>query len=208
MLKWFLIAAMAASTILQAQIEVLAFAGSTRADSVNKKLVNEAAKIAEECGGKVTVIDLKDYPIPFYDADLEADEGMPANAKTIRQLMISSQVILIASPEYNHSIPAVLKNMLDWVSRSEKAERSKEAYLDKTFVLMSASPSKGGGAKGLIHLKDIVEDQRAIVYTKQFSLPNAYSAFDSEGSLKDSVKLEELRVVVQSAMNSIKVPRE
>ena len=99
---------------------VLIFAGSTRAESVNKKLAKEAARMAKEMGAQATVIDLKDFSIPLYDADLEAKSGMPKNAKRLRDLMIANRSIVLVSPEYNASIPAVLKNALDWASRGEK----------------------------------------------------------------------------------------
>lgn len=195
----FFVAALTSS--LDAQINVMAFAGSTRNDSVNKKLIIEAADIARELGANVTLIDLKDYPMPLFDGDLEAAEGMPENAKKMRQLMFQSQVVLIASPEYNHSIPAVLKNFLDWISRNEKAERSREAYLGKKFAIMSASPGKGGGAKGLIHLRDILLDQRGIVIEQQVSISDAYNAFDEKGRLKDQEQRTNLEQLVQDALN-------
>src|ERR1700731_2076408 len=92
---------------LNAQIKIVAFAGSTRADSYNKKLVNEAAAIAREMGAQVTIIDLKDYPMPLYDADFEVKQGMPESAKRLRALLIQSDAVLISSAEYNGSIPAV-----------------------------------------------------------------------------------------------------
>src|SRR5262245_61507584 len=112
MLKWILMAMLVLAGPLAAETKILAFAGSTRKDSYNKKLVKEAAQIARKCGANVTVVDLKDYPIPLYDGDLEKDEGMPENAKRIRKMMIESDAILIASPEYNGSLPAVLKNVI------------------------------------------------------------------------------------------------
>src|SRR5258708_928066 len=95
--------------IFAKEIKVLAFSGSTRRDSYNQKLVEEAAKVAEGLGAKVTVIHLKDFPLPFYDADLEESEGMPEKARELRKLMIESDAIIIASPEYNRSVSGVLK---------------------------------------------------------------------------------------------------
>src|SRR5262249_13673112 len=136
MWKWFLIFCAVLTAHLNAETNVLAFSGSTRHDSVNKKLINEAANIAREQGANVVLIDLKEYHIPLYDGDLEDAEGMPENARYLRQLMLQSDAILIASPNYNHSIPAVLKNVLDWISRSENAERSREAFEGKKFAIM------------------------------------------------------------------------
>ncbi|QLH35409.1 MAG: NAD(P)H-dependent oxidoreductase [Parachlamydiaceae bacterium] len=187
---------------LQAEPTVLAFAGSLRKDSCNKKLINQAASIARELGAQVIQIDLKDFPIPLYDGDLEEAEGMPENAKYIRQLMINSQVIFIASPDYNHSVSAVLKNVLDWTSRSENAERSREAFQGKKFAIMSASPSKSGGAKGLSHLRDILLDQKAIVLERQISIPYAYEAFDEQGGLKDLNLKSDLYLLIEEALKT------
>ncbi len=160
---------------LLAQMNILVFAGSTREGSYNKKLSKEAAEIARRLGANVTWIDLKDYPMPFYDADVEA-KGMPKNAKKLRDLMVANDMIVIASPEYNASIPAVLKNAIDWASRSD-GNASRSAFKGKKFALLSASPGKGGGARGLVHLKAIIEDVGGVVVSEQVSVPSAHAAF-------------------------------
>src|SRR6185295_2879266 len=99
------------------QPKILAFAGSMRKDSFNKKLIRVAAEGARSAGAEVTLIDLKDFPLPVYDGDLEAAEGLPAGAKKLKELFLQNQGLLIASPEYNSSIPGTLKNAIDWVSR-------------------------------------------------------------------------------------------
>lgn len=202
MLKLIALLALCLTACLNADINVLAFAGSTRADSVNKKLINEAAGFAHDFGATVTVIDLKDLPMPLYDGDLEDSQGMPENAQRLQQLFIQNQVIIIASPEYNRSIPAVLKNALDWISRSLTAEESLEAYQGKKFLIMSASPGKKGGAKGLIHLRDILEDLNGIVPPKQFSLPAADLAFDADGKLVDPAMRTALQSFVQEELKN------
>lgn len=199
MWKWVLIFCLATSA-LNAEINVLAFAGSTRNESTNKKLIHEAANVAHELGAQVTLIDLKDFPMPFYDADLEEAFGMPENAKQLRQLFLQSDVILIASPDYNHSVSGVLKNTLDWVSRNEKAERSREAYQGKKFAIMSASPGKNGGSKGLVHLRDILLDQRAVIMAQQVCVPDAYNAFDESGKLIDPKLKEELLQLIKEVL--------
>src|SRR5689334_4690376 len=107
---FLLLAVISTPLAIFAELKVLAFAGSTRADSYNKKLVREAAEKAREMGALVTVIDLKDYPMPLYDADLESKNGMPENVKKLRQIMMAHDAMIIASPEYNASMSAVLKN--------------------------------------------------------------------------------------------------
>src|SRR4051812_15650015 len=98
---------------------ILAFAGSTRSDSLNKKLVRIAADGARAAGAEVTLVDLRELPMPIYDGDLEAAESLPENAMKLRTLMMSHQGLLISSPEYNSSFSAVLKNAIDWVSRPQ-----------------------------------------------------------------------------------------
>ena len=172
-----LLAAAAAIAPLSAEMKVLAFAGSTRTDSYNKKLINDAADIARKLGAKVTVIDLKDYSMPFYDGDLEKKEGLPKNAKKLRDLMIKSDAIMIASPEYNSSLSAVLKNALDWTSRGEKGGYSPDTFKDKRFAIMSASPGPGGGKRGLVHLRSIIEAVGGSVIETQVTIPNAHQYF-------------------------------
>jgi len=193
------------SATLFAETNVLVFAGSTREDSYNKKLAREAADLAGKKGAKVTVIDLKDYPMPFYDADLEISDGMPENAKRLRDLMIESDVILIASPEYNASIPAILKNSLDWVSRSEDGTSSRAAFKGKKFGIMSASPGKGGGARGLAHLRAVIEDVGGEVIQKEVSVPRAYEAFNEKGTLEDSTLSQALKEEIGQLFQAKKI---
>src|ERR1700758_5428264 len=103
---------------------ILAFASSTRRESFNKKLVAIAAQGARKAGAEVTLIDLKDFPLPLFDQNLEAEQGMPENGKKLKTLFIDHDALLISSPEYNSSITAVLKNTLDWVSRPAPGEPS------------------------------------------------------------------------------------
>jgi len=170
---------LAASSTLLAQMNVLVLAGSTRADSYNKKLATEAAQIARNLGAKVTQIDLKDYPMPFYDGDLEK-QGMPENAKKFRNLMIANDTIVISSPEYNGSIPAVLKNALDWASRGENGGPSRDAFKGKQFALLSTSPGQGGGARALVHLQAVIENVGGEVLDNFVSIPTAHEAFSEE----------------------------
>src|SRR5689334_338532 len=101
---------------------ILVFAGSTRTGSFNKKVARLAARFADEAGAEVTLVDLRDLPMPLYDGDLEAAEGNPANAMQLRRLMIASDGILLSCPEYNSSITGVLKNTIDWLSRPVREE--------------------------------------------------------------------------------------
>lgn len=185
-----------------AEVKVLAFSGSLREDSANKKLVREAARMAKEQGATVTIIDLKDYPMPFYDEDLESSQGMPEAAKAFRKKILESNVVFIASPEYNHSFSGVLKNALDWASRTEEGERAKGAFKGITFAIMSASPGKGGGAKGLPHLREVLQDVGANVLATQVSIPGAYTAFDAKGLLIDPKQHADLSEEVREALSA------
>jgi chromate reductase, NAD(P)H dehydrogenase (quinone) len=178
-------------TSIYAEPKVLAFAGSTRKDSYNKKLILAATEIARQEGATVTLIDLKDFPMPLYDADLEASQGLPENAKRLRNLMISHDKIMIASPEYNGSMPAVLKNSLDWASRGEDGNWSNLAFKGKKFAIMSASPGKGGGARALVHLRSVIETNGGIVLSNQATIPNAHQYFaKNQGTTNVALKEE------------------
>lgn len=187
MSRWIFALCLALSVNLQAETKILAFAGSTQKNSINKKLVADAVRGMK---GKVTLVDLKDYPMPFYDADLETAEGMPEKARAFRKLMLESDVIVIASPEYNGSLSAVLKNTIDWASRTEKGEGSREAFKDKKFIIMSASPGPTGGARGLVHLRTILENLGGKVEPQQVVVPDAYNAFQDDGKLKNQKALD------------------
>lgn len=191
-----------ANPSFSAETKVLAFAGSLRTDSANKKLIREAAAIAKELGATVTVIDLKEYPIPLYDGDIEEKDGMPEKAKQLRRMMLDAQVIMISSAEYNSSLPGVLKNVIDWMSRKEEKGPSRDAFKGKKFIIMSASPGKLGGSRALAHLRGIIDEigGPGTVLPQQLSLSDSYNAFDGEGHLKDPKLKSDLRRLVQSAI--------
>lgn len=202
MFKRTLLSLLLIASPLAAEVNVLAIAGSTREDSYNKKLVQEAAKIAKQKGAKVTYIDLRDYPIPLYDGDLEEREGMPANARKVRQMMINSDRIMIASPEYNGSLSAVLKNMLDWASRKDGANDAGNAFAGKKFAIMSASPGGGGGARGLKHLREILTNLKGEVVPLEVSVPKAFQEFDQSGQLNNQKLKEALAREVQELLQA------
>src|SRR5215475_12428186 len=164
---------------------ILAFAGSLRRDSFNKKLVPLAAKGAREAGAEVTLIDLKDFPLPLFDQDLEAEHGMPENGKKLKQLFTDHDGFLIAAPEHNSSVTAVLKNAIDWVSRPAPGEPSLAAFRGKVATLMSASPGALGGLRALIHLRSILGNIGVIVLPEQVAVAQAHVAFNPDGSLND-----------------------
>jgi NAD(P)H-dependent FMN reductase len=170
--------------------KILAFAGSTREDSYNKKLVKIAAEGAKVAGAEITYVDLRDLPMPIYDEDLEAKEGLPENARKFKELLKAHQGLLIASPEYNSSITAVLKNAIDWASRPEPGEPMLAAFTGKVAAIMSASPGGLGGLRGLIHVRSILSSINVLVLPDQKAISSAFQAFDEEGKLKDPKQQE------------------
>ena len=164
---------------------ILAFAGSARKDSYNKRLVRIAAGAAESAGADVTVIDLRDFPLPIFNEDLEREEGTPEQATQLKSLMAASDGLLIASPEYNSSISALLKNTIDWASRPAAGESSMIAFQGKVATILSASPGGLGGLRGLVHLRSILGNIGVIVLPNQVSISSAYQTFQEDGSLKD-----------------------
>jgi len=169
-----------------ARPKILAFAGSLRKDSYNKKLIKIAVKGAEEAGGDVCLIDLLDYQFPLYNGDIESASGLPEKAKELKKLMIESQGFLLACPEYNSSISAVLKNTIDWVSRQETPEEEGLiCFKKKIITLMSASPGPLGGLRGLVTVRSIFGNINCIVLPNQKCISKAGEAFNADGSLKD-----------------------
>jgi chromate reductase, NAD(P)H dehydrogenase (quinone) len=166
--------------------KILAFAGSTRSDSLNKKLARAAAQAARNAGAEVTVIDLRDFALPLFDGDLEDQSGLPENAKKLKVLMREHDGFLIASPEYNSSVTAVLKNAIDWASRPEMDDEPPlVAFRGKAAALLSASPGALGGLRGLVHLRSILGNIGVIVLPDQVAVGKAYEAFNDDDSLKD-----------------------
>ena len=166
---------------------ILAFGGSLRKDSYNQKLAAIAAEGAREAGAEVTLISLRDFPMPLFDQDLEAAHGMPAEAKRLKELFLSHQGLLIASPEYNSGYSAALKNAIDWVSRSETSdEPALSALAGKSAVIMAASPGGLGGLRGLVPLRMLLGNLGITLLPDQIAIPSAYQAFGTDGRLVDT----------------------
>ncbi len=172
--------------------KILAFAGSARQNSFNKKLVKLAAEGAQLAGAQVTYVDLRELPMPLYDQDLEAEQGFPETVKQFKALLKANQGFLIACPEYNSSITPLLKNSIDWASRPEPNEPGLVCFRDKVAVLMSASPGVLGGLRGLVHVRAILGNIGVIVLPDQKAIPNANEAFDDYGNLKNEQQQREI----------------
>ena len=171
---------------------ILAFAGSTRRDSWNQRILDIAAAGAVDAGATVTSILLQDFPLPLFNQDIEAEEGHSANSHALKKLFTEHDALLLACPEYNSSITPLQKNVIDWVSRPVADEPRLAAYIGKTAALMSASPGGLGGHRGLVHVRSILSSIGVLVLPEQVTIPHIHQAFDSDGHMTDSQNRESL----------------
>jgi chromate reductase, NAD(P)H dehydrogenase (quinone) len=162
------------------QLKVLVFGASLRADSLNAKLAALAARLAEKSGAAVDQASMRDFDVPSYDGDVEAGQGIPAGAQELRRRLVESDAFIVASPEYNGSMPGMLKNVIDWASRYRP-----QPFDGKHGLLLSASPSMMGGNRGLWALRMPLEHLGARIYPDMFSLPQAHKAL-VDGDLVDA----------------------
>ncbi|HEX2217599.1 MAG TPA: NAD(P)H-dependent oxidoreductase [Gemmatimonadales bacterium] len=167
------------------QIRVLVFAGSLRRSSLNERLAGLAAMVVEEKGGTVDRAHMADFDCPSYDADVERGSGVPAEAQRLRDRLVAADAFIIASPEYNASMPGCLKNAIDWASRIRP-----QPFNGRQGMLLSASPSMAGGNRGLWSLRVPLEHLGARVYPDMFSLAQAHEAFDESGRIAAPVLQE------------------
>ena len=168
-------------------MKFLVFAGALRTDSCNKKLAREAARLVKEAGHDVDYIDLKDYPMPVYDGDIEAASGIPERTKALSTRIAEAHGIILSTPEYNASIPGALKNVIDWLSRDKPC-----TLKDKHLLLLSASPGWLGGTRSLWHTRQPLTLLGVHVYPEMMALGDAYNAFGGDGKLKDEKKIKQL----------------
>ena len=175
--------------------KILAFAGSLRIGSFNRKLVRIAAEGARAAGADVAEIDLREIPMPLYDGDIEREQGLPPNAKLFKRLLIEHQGMLISSPEYNSAITAVLKNALDWASRAEPGDSPLVAFKGKVGGLMAASPGNLGGVRSLAMLRALLSHLGVIIVPTQLGIPRANEAFDADGNLRDERQSQTIRSI-------------
>lgn len=164
---------------------ILAFAASTRRDSFNGRILRVAVGGAEAAGVACTLLDLKDHPLPIYEGDLEREHGLPPAAKALRELMASHQGLLIASPEYNGFVSPLLKNTLDWISRSPEGRPDLSPFQGKIAALMAASPGPFGGMRGLALLRQLLSNLGVTTLADQVTVREAHARFDERGALQD-----------------------
>jgi chromate reductase, NAD(P)H dehydrogenase (quinone) len=186
--------------MVEGEMRLLFFAGSTREGSYNKKLAQLGRHIAEANDIEAVFVDLKDYPMPLYNGDLEARDGPPEKAREFKALLGEYQGVFIASPEYNSGITPLLKNTIDWVTRVKaKGETGLEVYKTRVFAISGASPGGYGAMRSLLHLRQILEvGVGATVIPQQIAVPRAMDAFDNDGSLKNKGQQELCKTVVEA----------
>ena len=179
--------------------KILVIPGSTRSGSHNVRLAALAAKELTLLDAEVTRISLADYPLPIYEADVDARSGQPANALKLKQMMQAHQGIFITSPEYSASVTPLLKNALDWVSRvREKNDPTYAAFKNRVFAIASASPASSGGLRSLMALRQILElGCGAFVIPEQVTVPWAEAAFDEMDNLSEARLANLLRVELE-----------
>jgi len=178
------------TTIMNTTPHIIAFAGSTRQDSFNARLVAAAAEGARKSGADVTLISLSDYAMPLYDGDLEAEGGLPESALKLKALFEKADGFLIASPEYNSGYSAVLKNTLDWISRPVEGEAMLQQFAGRKAVIMAASPGGLGGLRGLYQLRALLQNMQVTVLPQMHALAQAHEKFAADGSLNDAGERE------------------
>ncbi|MCS3904254.1 NAD(P)H-dependent FMN reductase [Methylohalomonas lacus] len=178
--------------------KLLFLAGSARQGSFNRKLAKLAAGLAEGEGANVTLLELADYPLPIYNGDLEEEQGIPKPARELKKKFIDCDGFFIASPEYNSSIPPLLKNTLDWLSRKESADEPPlAAYKGKVAALSAASPGGNGGLRGLVPLRMMLGNIGVHLIPQQLAVAGAGDAFDDDGRLKSDQQLQTLTGIMR-----------
>lgn len=173
-------------------MKIFMFAAALRAESTNKKLIQIAADLAKSAQDEVDLASFSEFMLPIYDGDIEKNQGVPKVAQDFAARMQAAQALIISSPEYNHSTPGTLKNLIDWVSRI-----SPMPWKNQYILLLSASPAMVGGNRGLWATRIPLECCGSFVYPDMFSLPNAYQAFDEKNQLIDIKSTQRLEGLIK-----------
>jgi chromate reductase, NAD(P)H dehydrogenase (quinone) len=183
-------------------VSFLVFEASLRRQSINDRLASLATLAVEQNGGTVDRAHMTDFDTPSYDADVETSEGFPLGSEELRQRLGAADAFIIASPEYNASIPGVLKNAIDWASRYRP-----QPFKDKQALLMSASPSMAGGNRGLWALRVPLEHLGTRVYPDMFSLAQAHQAFDARGRISDPKLQQYFETTIRCFMDLVEAAK-
>jgi len=186
--------------------KILVIPGSLRTGSHNARLAALAAKELTLAEAEVTRISLEDFPLPIYDADLEAKSGPPANARRLKQMVEAHQGVFIVGPEYNASITPLVKNTIDWISRvRDDGEAPLAVFKRRVFALGAASPGRFGGMRSLMATRQVLEiGCGALVIPEQIAVTNAAAAFDDLDNLKDAQLASQLRTVVHRLIEVVR----
>lgn len=180
--------------------KILAFAGSLREHSYTRRVLKVAASGAEKAGAEVTVVDLRDYPMPLYNEDDHEQKGFDDNARKFQQLLAEADGFLIASPEYNGSVPGGLKNAIDWTSRSSGEYAQIEVFKGKVAALMTASPGAFGGIRCLAHLRGVLTIMLVNVLPSEIAVGGVKKMFDGDS---DEMTDEKMKVILQELGKSL-----
>ena len=183
-------------------VRFLVFAASLRAESLNSQLARLAAVTIEANEGEVDLASMHEFDAPSYNFDVQHGEGFPPGAEEFRRRLEASDAFVVASPEYNASMPGVLKNALDWVSRNRP-----QPFHERHGLLLSASPSMVGGNRGLWTLRVPFEHLGARVYPDMFSLAQAHKAFTEEGTIADPPLQERFRANIVNFMDLVEASK-
>jgi NAD(P)H-dependent FMN reductase len=178
-------------------LKILVIPGSLRTGSLNAKLAATLAVELAQAGAEVTRISLGDFPLPIYDGDLQAKSGVPKQAVNLKRMMSAHHGVLIVTPEYNASVPALLKNAIDWVSRVQDPQESRgQVFRERAFAIASASGGRLGGARALMALRLILSACQAMVVPNQLALSFAGEAYDDMDRLKLAADIEAQKALV------------
>lgn len=161
---------------------ILAVAGSLRHCSYNKRILKIAAEGASKAGAKVTQIDLNDFPMPIYNADDHEQFGFNEHALRLQGFLNRHDGLLIATPSYNGSLPAVLKNAIDWASRPNEQYQKSDIFPGKVAAIMSASPGSLGGVRALAHLRDVLTSVKVHVLPGEVAVTFVEERFNGDNS--------------------------
>jgi NAD(P)H-dependent FMN reductase len=183
-------------------LKILVIPGSQRTGSLNARLAAVAAHALALEGAEVTRISLADFPLPIYDGDLQAKSGVPKHAVNLKRMMAAHHGVLIVTPEYNSSVPALLKNTIDWVSRVQDAHETRgQVFRDRVFAIASASGNRLGGARALAALRLILSACHAQVIPNQLALPFAEEAYDEMDRLKNAADAAALKALARQLID-------
>ena len=185
-----------------AALKILVIPGSLRTGSLNAKLAAAAAHQFAQAGAEVTKLSLADFPLPIYDGDLQTKSGVPKNAVDLKRMMGSHHGVLFVTPEYNSSVPPLLKNAIDWVSRVHDAHETRgQVFRDRAFAVAGASHGRLGASRALAALRLILSACHALVVPNQLALAFADDAYDDMDRLKKPPDIEAMAAMVRQLID-------